>query len=42
MPAGAQRPAPKTDTLTIATSVIAGYGIGLTTGFAIMVDVVTP
>jgi hypothetical protein len=32
--------APKIDTLIIATSVV-GYGIGLT-GFAIMVDVVTP
>ena len=32
---------PKTDTLTLATSVIAGYGIGLT-GFAVMTDVVTP
>jgi hypothetical protein len=29
------------DTMTLATSVVAGYGIGLT-GFAIMVDVVTP
>lgn len=34
--------APKTDTLTVATSVIAGYGIGLADGFATMVDVVTP
>lgn len=34
--------APKTDTLTVATSVIAGYGIGLTGGFATMVDVVSP
>lgn len=34
--------APKTDTLTIASSVIGGYGIGLTGGFARMVDVVTP
>ena len=34
--------APKTDTMTLATSVVAGYGIGLTTGFAVMVDVVTP
>jgi hypothetical protein len=33
---------PKTDTLTVATSVIGGYGIGLTGGFAAMVDVVTP
>jgi hypothetical protein len=32
----------KTDVLTVATSVIGGYGIGLTSGFAVMVDVVTP
>lgn len=32
----------KTDTITLATSVIGGYGIGLTGGFAVMVDVVTP
>jgi hypothetical protein len=32
--------APKTDTMTLAASVVAGYGIGLT-GFAITVDVVT-
>ena len=32
----------KTATLTIATSVIAGYGVGLASGFAVMVDVVTP
>lgn len=32
----------KTDTITIATSVIGGYGVGLTGGFAVMVDVVTP
>jgi hypothetical protein len=34
--------APKTDTMTIASSVVAGYGLGLATGFAVMVDVVTP
>lgn len=33
---------PKTGTLTIATSVIGGYGIGLAAGFAVKVDVVTP
>jgi len=33
--------APKTGTLTIATSVIAGYGIGIV-GCAVKVDVVTP
>jgi hypothetical protein len=35
----------KTSTLTVATSVIGGYGLGLVggaSGFAIMVDVVTP
>ncbi|MFD3399438.1 hypothetical protein ACFWUU_02100 [Kribbella sp. NPDC058693] len=36
---------PKTSVLTVATSTIAGYGLGLVggaSGFAIMVDVVTP
>jgi hypothetical protein len=31
----------KTGTLTVATSVIGGYGVGLV-GAAVMVDVVTP
>lgn len=30
----------KTDTVTVATSIIGGYGVGLTSGFAIKVDVV--
>jgi hypothetical protein len=34
--------APKTGVQTVATSLIGGYGIGLTGGFAVQVDVVTP
>jgi hypothetical protein len=33
---------PKTGVQTVATSLVGGYGIGLTGGFAVQVDVVTP
>lgn len=34
--------APKSGTLTVATDTIAGYGVGLVSGFAVKQDVVTP